>query len=257
MLLTWQVVRARRAALQARRANAAKSEFLANMSHEIRTPMNGIMGMLDLVLDGPICEEKRSYLQVARDSSVALLAILTDVLDLSRIEAGRLSIASQTGSAGEAMEAAATVTGPTASEAGIEFAWRAPDSPLRYQGEAQRVEQIVANLLANAVKFTRAGGRVSADVSVARTGDGREWVRFRVSDTGIGIARDQLERIFEPFIQAEQGYTRAHGGVGLGLAISRNLARMMGGDIEVESEPGHGSTFTLRLPRATAAEAAA
>ena len=250
--LRQQIHEARAARAEAETANRAKSEFLATVSHEIRTPINAIIGYTDLLLMGvpdPISPRQRQQMEKVRASGQYLIRLVDEVLDLSRIEAGSLSVHELSADVRETVEAALSRTKAAADERGITIAVTAGDGPYRYVGDARRVEQILANLLSNAIKFSDEGGRVEVR-SAADTQNG--GIRISVSDNGVGIAPEQLERIFDPFVQVEQGYTRSYGGVGLGLAVSRELARIMRGDITVESEPGRGSTFTLRLPAADA-----
>ncbi len=259
--LTDAMAAAEHARSDAESANRAKSEFLATMSHEIRTPINAIIGYTDLLqleIPGELTPAQRAHLQRIRASGGHLMRLVDEVLDLSRIESGRLQVQDRVGTAGEAIAAAYAVVAPDAERKRITIV--APpdgDADVCYHGDPHRVRQVLINLLTNAVKFTPDGGRVDIRTSACQNGDDqRAWACIAVHDTGVGIADDQLDSVFEPFVQGDRGYTRAHGGVGLGLSISRRLARMMEGDVDVTSAPGQGSTFTLRLPLARATESA-
>jgi PAS domain S-box-containing protein len=245
-------------------ANRAKSGFLATMSHEIRTPVNAILGyheLLALELAGPLTAAQRTYLERARLSGRHLLALIDDVLDLSRLEADRVPVVRSVVRVGAAVDAALSILAPQAHarEVVLDDAVSGYAGAVACWADDERVRQILVNLLSNAIKFTPAGGRVRvsagladqppADVAVQGSGP---WCYVRVEDTGVGIARDQLAAIFEPFVQADMSHTRVHGGTGLGLAISRRLARLMGGDLVGRSEPGTGATFFLWLRAAPA-----
>jgi PAS domain S-box-containing protein len=239
-------------------ANESKSEFLATMSHEIRTPLNAIIGytqLLEMGIAGPVTQDQNAQLERIAASGKHLLGLIEDILDLARIEAGRLSVGSALGVTGAAAEAALALIRPQAAAKGVAMTPECEgerDAP--YLGDDQRVRQVLVNLLSNAVKFTPPGGRVI--VHCGRAGQlpphaeatgGGAWSYITVEDNGIGIAPEMLQRIFQPFVQAERGYTRAHAGTGLGLSISRRLARLMGGDLTVESVQGEGSSFMLWL----------
>jgi signal transduction histidine kinase len=237
-------------------ANRAKSDFLATMSHEIRTPINAIVGyseLLGLGLSGPVTEAQAGQLERIRVSGRHLIGLVDEVLDFARIESGTLRVEKRAARAADAVETALTVLRPQAEKKGVALdAACGGDGDGHYLGDPQRVEQILVNVLSNAIKFTGEGGRASiscATVEATPPGrrDGARWVRVTVEDTGAGIEREQLERIFEPFVQVDSGYTRQHEGTGLGLAISLRLARSMGGELSVESAPGEGSRFTLWL----------
>ena len=260
---------ARRAAELARadaeEANRAKSEFLATMSHELRQPLNAILGytqLLDMGLVGPVTAEQQDHLRRLRSSGVHLLGLVNDVLDLAKVDAGRLTIAQQDARAMTAIEAAVALIGPQAVERNIEIETRC-DSPsdATYVGDEGRVRQVAINLLSNAVKFTQPGGHVimscglseTADPGARLAGEG-PWCYLRVTDTGVGIPPEQIGAMFEPFVQGDSSYTRAQGGTGLGLTISRRLARLMGGDLTAMSRVGQGSTFTLWLPAASGSQ---
>ena len=240
-------------------ANQAKSDFLATMSHEIRTPMNAIIGytqLLEIGIFGPLTEEQRAQLTRIGASTQHLLGLVNEVLDLAKVESGTMALDTEPATAGVAVDSALALIRPQGVAKGIAISDEcggARDSI--YTGDENRVRQVLTNLLANAVKFTDRGGRIDVRCTTTRmppseTGLSTElpWVGFDVEDTGIGIEPSQLTRIFEPFTQADTGYTRERSGTGLGLAISRRLARLMGGDITVESAPGIGSRFTLWMP---------
>jgi signal transduction histidine kinase len=251
-----------RSALQAAEsASRAKSQFLATMSHEIRTPLNAIVGYVDMLqfgLAGPLSEEQRAHLDRVRANANHLASLIGDLLDLSAIEAERVPVHRRAVSAHATVEAALELVRPLASERGLALSVGcAAETGTSYLGDELRVRQIVVNLLANAIKFTPAGGRVSVDCggaseaepSALLDGSG-PWVFVAVEDSGVGIDEEQIASIWEPFVQTDMSLTRAHGGIGLGLTISRRLARLMGGDLTVRSERHQGSTFTLWLPAA-------
>jgi PAS domain S-box-containing protein len=256
---------AERAQQEAEMANRGKSEFLATMSHEFRTPLNAILGytqLIDMGVLGSVTVQQHDHLQRLRTSAVHLLGLVNDILDLSKIEAGRVSVSKETAYVSDVIHATMALVGPQAVARGIDYPEECEgEKGTSYLGDPDRVRQILVNLLSNAVKFTNPGGSVSlscgtadqADPGARLVGDG-PWTYVRVTDSGIGIPSEQLVRIFEPFVQAETGYTRTEGGTGLGLAISRRLARLMGGDITVQSKVGKGSSFTVWLRSASSGE---
>lgn len=247
-------------------SNWAKAEFLSVMAHELRTPLNAIMGYTELIemgIPGPVTMEQSAHLGRIRSSGKRLVGLVNEILDLGKVEAGQLHMDRSDCAIGDAINAALDVVIPDAATRSIRLINECSNSASHcYIGDQTRVEQILINLLANAIKFTGSGGVVKIVCSrefraeVSSPNSSRNgWLALRVIDTGIGMSPENLTRVFDPFVQVEQPLTRTRGGTGLGLTIGRRLARLMGGDLTVESELGKGSTFTLWLPFAEGAEA--
>ncbi|MEE9329254.1 MAG: response regulator [Parvularculaceae bacterium] len=227
-------------------ANRAKSEFLANMSHEIRTPMNGVLGMAELLTATDLDEKQQVFVETIYNSGSTLVTIINDILDFSKIEAGKLQLDPTPFSISEAVEDVALMLSSKAHEKNIELVVRCPSSlPKTLEGDAGRIRQILTNLVGNAIKFTHEG-YVLINVSAAIQGD-LATLKIYVEDTGIGIPADKIEAVFDKFSQAEGSTTRRFGGTGLGLAITKSLVDAMDGTIELQSDFGTGSTFTIEL----------
>jgi len=235
----------------AERANAAKTRFLANMTHELRTPLNAVLGFTEALLGeyfGPVNDKQREYLRYIRSSGTHLLALINDVLDLAKVEAGKVEMS------GRVFEVATLVTEVAGTcEALMErnrnrFVVDAPPPLGSMRSDPMRLRQVLLNVLGNAAKFTQEG---TVTLAVRReTDNGVDWLHFSVRDTGIGIAPEQIAKLFQSFTQADPSISERFGGTGLGLALSQHLARLMGGSITVSSRPGEGSEFVVHLPAA-------
>jgi len=240
---------ARIAFLNAESANRAKTEFLANMSHELRTPLNAIIGFSEVIQNEIMGKAQNNprYVDYARDIRQAgthLLGVINDILDIAKIEAGQLDLREDVFETGEALDACVKMLADQANESGLQLLREGPDRLLSLWGDEKKFKQIVINLLSNAVKFTPEGGKVTLTAEIE--GDGS--LKLTVSDTGVGIAADDLEKAMVPFSQVDSAYCRRHEGTGLGLPISRALAELHGGSLVMESELDVGTTVIVRFP---------
>jgi signal transduction histidine kinase len=246
-------------------ANRAKSQFLSTMSHEIRTPINAVLGYVDLLetgTSGELNDQQRRHLARVRACATQLTDIVTTMFDLAWVGSADVEVAHMDADIGDLAETAIALAMPEAQRHGIALARDRSSDELRYIGDPARVRQILVNLLANAIKFTPNGGRITVSTST-RPADAEDapsaetaWTTITIRDSGIGIANSQVDAVFEPFVQVDMSHTRIHGGSGLGLTISRRYARLMGGDITLASVHGAGSAFTLWLPAGTPAHTA-
>ncbi|MDQ3995478.1 MAG: HAMP domain-containing histidine kinase, partial [Gemmatimonadota bacterium] len=243
-----RIAEAEQARAEAERASRAKSDFLAVMSHELRTPLNAIGGyaqLLELGVHGPINDAQRDALARLARSQAHLLRLINDVLSFAKLDAGQVQYAVTDVALDAALANLEPLVAPQVSAKRLTFTWRAcGDPPLTARADPDKLQQVMVNVVANAIKFTPAGGTIAIDCDST---DDR--VDIRVRDTGVGIPAERLPFIFEPFVQGDRALNRPHDGVGLGLAISRDLVRGMGGDLTVESVVGAGSIFTISLPR--------
>ena len=240
-------LRERGLADDAETANVAKTAFLRAMSHELRTPLNAIGGYIDLLdmgLRGPVTESQHADLGRVRTNQLHLAALITEILNFARVGSGSVSYAVSDINGCDALTHAVGLIEPLIGQQGLVFDGISGDSSVVARADPEKVTQILVNLLSNAIKFTPAGGHISAEVAAHD-----DTVALTVSDTGLGIAADKLETIFEPLVQLKEGLADREGGIGLGLSISRDLGRAMKGDLTVESTEGKGTRFTLSLPR--------
>ncbi len=245
--LATSVQRANMFAQEAMAASRVKSEFLANMAHEVRTPINSIIGFTDLLAEEELTDEQKKYINILQRSAANLLDLINDILDLSRIEAGRVDIEMIPCSPAKLLAEIADSMEVMAKQKALAFeVCSSPDLPASILTDPTRLRQCLTNLVSNAIKFTE-DGHVHVDARLEKGGE-HNWIRFDVADTGIGIEADKQEAIFEAFSQARADTTRKFGGSGLGLAITRKLAELLGGKIQFVSEPGEGSVFSLMIP---------
>jgi PAS domain S-box-containing protein len=239
----------KRVELALQQASRLKSEFLANMSHELRTPLNGIIGFSELLVDekaGPLNARQKQFLEDILNSGRHLLQLINDVLDLSKVEAGHMNLSPESIDPGRAVAEVCAVIAPLARKKRVTVHQNVSPMVGRVMLDPQRFKQVLYNLLSNAVKFSHDGGAVAVDVDAPMPGR----LRVRVADQGIGIARDEVAKLFVEFQQLDSSATRHYEGTGLGLALTKKIVQLQRGSVDVASEPGHGSTFTVELPSA-------